>query len=137
MPRERDSASAAFNDSLGRCLEHPRFLERFYEIFLAMSPEVREAFADTDFTRQTRMLRASLYVVMSAGSISSGVNEQLERLATRHHALGVRKYLYGLWLTALLHAVAEHDPRFDEEIEQAWRSTLRVGVEFMKRGAPS
>ena len=46
-----------FNDSLDRCLRRGGFFERFYELFLASSAEVRDKFLGTDFRRQRRMLQ--------------------------------------------------------------------------------
>ena len=55
-----DSTLKTFEDSLQRCNSNPNFLDRFYEVFLASSPKVKEKFAQTDFVRQKRALRASL-----------------------------------------------------------------------------
>jgi len=48
-----------FNDSLARCLRRGELFQRFYELFLASSDEVREKFRATDFRRQRRMLQTS------------------------------------------------------------------------------
>ena len=49
-----------FNDSLERCTSDRRFLERFYELFIASSPEAAAKFAHTDFRVQKAALKVSL-----------------------------------------------------------------------------
>ena len=46
--------------------------------------------------------------------------------------LDIKPELYDLWLDRLVQAVREFDPKFDPEIETAWRRVLRPGIEFMK-----
>ena len=62
----RETDIELFNDSLDRCSGRPGFLDRFYELFLASSDEVAEKFERTDFRKQTRVLKASLYIMMMA-----------------------------------------------------------------------
>jgi hemoglobin-like flavoprotein len=121
--------------SLSRCLENPGFLERFYELFMASSEEVREKFRDTDFSRQRAVLRDSLYAMMTAAGTASGpAHLALEDLARRHSRaeLDVRPELYTLWLDTLIQAVKECDASFSEELEEAWRGSLSAGIELMK-----
>ncbi len=46
-----------FYDSLGRCIEGGKFLDRFYELFVQSSEEVREKFKNTDLEKQKNALR--------------------------------------------------------------------------------
>ena len=57
---------AIFDQSLRRCDNDPKFLDTFYERFLASSPKVQEKFANTDFAKQKRLLRASFYLILLA-----------------------------------------------------------------------
>jgi hemoglobin-like flavoprotein len=125
--------SADFYDSLDRCLLAPGFLTRFYEIFLASSPEVREKFRDTDFSRQTRMLRASLHMTLAAGYGSPEAPAHLERLAILHGKGGrnIGPHLYRLWLDALVQAASEHDPDFTPDLATAWRDMLTPGINIL------
>ena len=123
-----------FNDSLGRCLKTPEFLDRFYELFLASSEEVARKFAHTDFRVQVRMLKGSLYLMMLASSGTSETLSDLERVARLHGRTGmdIRPELYDLWLDCLLQAVQQFDPLFDAEVEKVWRLGLAPGIAFMK-----
>jgi len=124
-----------FNDSYERCLSQPGFLERFYEIFMASSEEVAAKFARTDFTRQRRLLKWSLYMLMcAAGTPLPEVTTHLERISEVHSRghMDIKPEFYDLWLDSLLQAVREFDPMLNEDIEAAWRQVLDYGIQFMK-----
>ncbi len=122
-----------FNDSIERCSNRSDFLRRFYTLFLASSDIVAKKFEHTDLRKQARLLKTSLYIMM----LASGEPERivhLERLAKLHSRadLDIKPELYDLWLDRLVQAVKEFDPMFDSEIDNAWRSVLQTGIEFMK-----
>jgi hemoglobin-like flavoprotein len=124
-----------FNDSLARCLRGDRFFQRFYELFLASSPEVRDKFRATDFRKQRRMLQTSFYMLVEY--IALGWPEcqaYLERIAAAHGKQGrnIPPHLYDLWLDCLLRAVQECDDRCTQEVEAAWRYMMGAGIEFIK-----
>jgi hemoglobin-like flavoprotein len=123
-----------FNDSYERCSSATRFVERFYELFLAASPEVAEKFKNTDFRKQRRTLRASLYLMMVAvQGYPEGV-AHLDRMAETHgpDKLDIRPGLYDMWLQCLLQAVRDIDPQFGPEVESSWRAVLEPGIEYMR-----
>jgi hemoglobin-like flavoprotein len=122
-------------DSLTRCLTVAGFFDRFYELFLASSPEVAEKFKSTNFVEQKKMLESSLYLMLVAAGTSKGVgHSELERVAQRHSRkdLNIQPELYTLWLDCLMQAVSEHDPQYTPELDQAWREALKDGIELMK-----
>jgi hemoglobin-like flavoprotein len=125
-----------FKASLRRCLGPPTFLERFYELFLASSPEVKEKFKNTDFERQKVALRDSFFVMETVGESAPGSPPwaSLRELGVTHdrHHRNIRPELYDVWLRCLIQAVSEYDPEFSEEVEQAWRETLRIGIDHMR-----
>ncbi len=128
----RDTFLASFN----RCRAAPGFLEAFYDRFISSSEEIRAKFAGTDMKRQVRMLEDSLYVVAVAvqgqeGSVARG---DLPRIAARHsrHDLDIGPGLYDVWLECLIETVRTHDPQFSNQVEAAWRETLRFGVDYMR-----
>jgi len=132
QPLER-ATLGLFDDSLQRCNAHPRFLDRFYEIFLESSPAVAEKFAHTDFEHQKRMVRASFYLIVASSQEEGGPERYLDRLARRHsiHDADVGPELYHLWLQSLLEAVRECDPEWTPEVEAAWRETMQIGVRYL------
>lgn len=120
--------------SLQRCSADPRFLDRFYERFLASSPKVGERFAKTDFVRQKRALRASLWLMLlAAEDEEKGPARYLGPLAEMHGArqLAVGAELYDLWLDNLLATVAECDPEHSPEVRGAWEQVMMVGIHYM------
>ena len=122
------------DDSLCRCNAQPRFLDRFYESFLASSPKVREKFAKTDFARQKRALRASLHMILLAASDEQGGPDRyLHQFAERHSArdLDIGAELYDLWLDCLLATVEECDPDFNPEVRDAWERVMMVGIRYL------
>jgi hemoglobin-like flavoprotein len=133
MPAEHVKVFLA---SLKRCLGTPGFLESFYEGFIASSDEVREKFRHTDLKRQARMLEDSLYVLAVAvqGEDNSPARGDLPRIARRHSRqdLDIRPELYDLWLGCLLEAARRHDPQLTPETEEAWRTALASGIEYMR-----
>jgi hemoglobin-like flavoprotein len=124
-----------FNDSLARCLRGEQFFQRFYELFLASSPEVREKFQATDFRKQRRMLQSSFYMLVEY--IALGWPEcqaYLERIAIAHgrHGRDISPHLYDLWLDCLLQAVRERDELYSVDVEGAWRFMMGAGITFLK-----
>jgi len=124
-----------FNDSLDRCLRRGGFFERFYELFLASSAEVRDKFLGTDFRRQRRMLQTSFYMLVEYVTLGWPECEAyLERIAATHGRKGrdIPPHLYDLWLDCLLRTVQELDEQYSAEVESAWRYMMGAGILFLK-----
>lgn len=121
--------------SLQRCDAHGRFIDQFYDRFLASSPEIREKFRFTDFTRQRRMLRRSLELVAKAtAGDPEGLRDLTERAATHSRSrLDISPAMYDSWMDALLATAAESDPEWTAPIESAWRHVLGIAVHHMTR----
>jgi hemoglobin-like flavoprotein len=123
-----------FDESLARCNATPGFLDRFYDLFLASSPKVKEKFARTDFVKQKTALRESLRLMRLAATEGKGGPERhLKDLAWSHsrRKLDIGAELYDLWLDSLLAAVKECDPEFAPEIEEAWESIMMEGIAYL------
>ncbi len=133
MPPDREKI-ACFDASLARCLTQGAFLSRFYDLFVDSSPEVAEKFKDTDFQRQRRAMGASLYVIVLALEQGEAALLYLEQIARQHsHAdLDIRSEMYDVWRDCLLKSVAEFDPLYSAEIEQAWCEAADFAIEFMR-----
>lgn len=124
-----------FGQSIKRCLANPRFLDRFYERFLASSEEVRRHFSNTNFGHQKIMLKLSLVVIqqMSGGRVPAG--GAMEKLAKSHGREGraVKPELYDLWLDCMVAAAHDIDPQFDAEQERLWREGMAPGIAYMQQ----
>jgi hemoglobin-like flavoprotein len=132
----------SFDDSLRRCEARPGFLDRFYERFLASSPEVREKFANTNLVRQKKALRESFnHLVLAATDFDRKAPDwHLAGIVALHgpEQLDIRPALYDVWLECLLDAVKEFDPEYGPEVEEAWREVMQFGISYLREGrAPS
>ena len=123
-----------FDASLARCHGCPSFLDNFYDIFLASSPNVKEKFAATDFVRQKRALRASLYsMFLAARDGERTLERHLGDLAERHssRSLNIGAEMYDLWLDSLLAAVKKCDPDYNAGVREAWEKVMMVGIGYL------
>ena len=123
-----------FNDSFESCVRQTGFLERFYQIFVDASPEVRDKFKATDLGKQIHMLKKSLLVLTAASSGTEGADEELAHLGLKHGAQGLKigAQLYDLWLDCLLRTVREFDSRWSPEVEESWRRMFLPYISAMK-----
>lgn len=130
---ELENALELFNDSLERCHNHAGFLDRFYDLFLASSADVAAKFAHTDLVQQKKMLKRSLYLVLSLGRENAEQETHLERIAQvhSHTERNIAPAMYALWLDSIVQAAQEHDPFFKAHTEEAWRMVLQRGIDFM------
>ena len=122
-----------FEQSLHRCTADETFLQRFYARFLLSNEEVAKRFEGVDLKRQTRVLKTSLYLVLRAASGLADGMSHLEGIAHSHAKNGydIKPSFYEHWLESLLLAAQETDPHFDDEIREAWVSSLRPCIDRM------
>ena len=123
-----------FLQSLERCRKDEKFMERFYEHFMASSPAIREKFAKTDWQRQYRMIVESFEIMVQAQARGTENDPELWRIAVLHgdHGHKILGWMYENWLESLLKAVKETDPQYDEDIDLVWHRTMSQGIAFMK-----
>ena len=129
FPADLDTVTRSYH----RCMASEGFLDTFYQRFLAKSDEVAQKFRGTDFTRQKRMLRQSLLMMVMFNRDPQGVQQDLDQLAERHSRRGVDipAHLYQLWLEALCETVEQCDPEFTPEIADYWRAAMQPGIELL------
>ena len=124
-----------FNDSLTRCLRSGKFFQRFYELFLASSPEVRAKFGTADVRKHRRKLQNSFYALVEYVAFGGPESQvYLEGLAEDHSNRGrnIPPHLYDLWLECLLRAAKECDELYSEEVEAGWRYVMGAGISLLK-----
>ena len=126
------SAHTIAQQSYARCLRSADFFERFYEILLESDPAIPPMFAQTNFPRQRQLLKHGLGLLLSYGNKPD--DALLERIAARHSraALNTPPDLYPRFVDSLVQVVSERDPKFDGEIERAWRDIVEPGISFMQ-----
>ncbi len=123
-----------FNNSFETCVAQPRFLERFYEIFICASPEVQERFRVIDMKEQVRILRKSMLALMMASFETKEVAEEMARLGRSHGRQGMKigPHLYELWMDSLLQAASEFDPRWSLAVADSWRKMFAPYIATLK-----
>jgi len=129
LPENLNAVTASYH----RAMHGGGFVDAFYDIFLAKSPEVAQKFRHTDFPHQKLMLRQSLLMMIMFNSNRESVQEELEQLGDRHsrQEVDIPPHLYKLWLDALCEALRLHDPDFTPELEQLWREAMQPGTELL------
>lgn len=127
-----------FNDSYEYIVEDSEiFFSDFYQFFLTTSPEVREAFKNTDMPHQKMMLRGAI-VFMINFFVTKTADSNLINIGIRHkEILKIEPHLYELFMDSLLLSLKKNYPRYTEKCGLAWRITLSPGLEFMKHCSKS
>jgi len=125
----RDTASASYQ----RCCENPAFFEAFYRNFFTVCPEAAPRFANTDFERQSRLLRHAFGLLLIFPKQPEGEPTLLTRVAERHSRsdLNVPPSFYPPFVDSLIATVKQYDPACTPEVEDAWRRTVAKGVAYM------
>ena len=116
--------------SFDRCEAAGDFAERFYDVFLNSSPEVAPLFAKTDFKQQRKILRATVYIMVTRDATDPNAQETLERISHSHARakLNIRPELYDLWLDSLCESAKAMDSKWTPELERSWRECMAPGI---------
>lgn len=125
-----------FENSMNRCLADPTFMGRFYQHFIASSPEVAKKFEGTDLKRQAQMLDMSLRLVLKAANGVEAGRDHLAHIAETHSSrgLGISADLYQFWLDSVVVVASETDPEWEESLDDTWRAALQPCIDRMIRG---
>ena len=116
--------------SFDRCEAAGDFAEKFYEIFLNSSPEIAPLFAKTNFKQQRKLLRATVYIMVTRDVTDPIGRETLERVGHSHSqaTLNIRPELYDLWLDSLCETAKAMDAKWTPELERSWRERMAPGI---------
>jgi methyl-accepting chemotaxis protein/hemoglobin-like flavoprotein len=127
-------AHHAVTNSFGRCSLNPKFLDRFYDMFLQSHPAIAPMFQHTDFARQKALLKQGLTMMMMFADGSATATASLNKIAASHSPAGhlnISHQLYPYWINSLLAAVKECDPKHTPDLEAEWREVLESGVNYI------
>ena len=130
------AVAQSVSQSYGRCLGQKGFLQRFYDIFLASSPDLAPMFVNTDFEKQVELLRASIaYAITYAENPENSIAKQKLEAVGETHSIGkinVKPELYPFWINSLVQTVSEFDPKFSPDIEANWRTAVQPTIDLLK-----
>lgn len=120
-------------ESFDRCEATGDFAQTFYDIFLNASPEIAPLFANTNFDKQRRLLRGTVYILVTRTLDDPTARSTLEKIALSHNRdnLNIKPHLYDLWLDAVCQTVQQLDIQFTPDLEHAWREQLQHGIQFI------
>jgi hemoglobin-like flavoprotein len=129
-------AQSEVEKSFGRCTVNPKFLDRFYEIFLASHPTIGPMFAHTNMARQKGLLRAGLTMVVMHAQGNSFGTRSLDKIAESHSKKNwnINPSLYPFWVNSLIQTIREVAPQMSPALEAEWRKTLEAGVNYIAAG---
>ena len=131
--RQGRIAEEDVRSSFGRCEANGNFAETFYNNFLNSSPEIAPYFAATDFEKQRKVLRQSVYMMVTNDVADPGMRDMLGNLARIHSRAwrDIHPKLYELWLDGICKAASTLDPEWSEDLERKWRVRLRDGMQII------
>jgi len=124
------------HQSYGRCLRDKRFIERFYEVFMASHPAIAPMFANTDFSKQRMALRRGISVAIlhAAGSgMSRGATETMADVHSQAGRVPVDPALYPYWIDSLLQVVEATDDEATPALLARWRTAMGVVCDTFTR----
>lgn len=122
-----------FNDSYQRCLLNKQFFKTFYDIFWQRDDKFRLMFEGVDMARQIKMLKLSIVLLLLSSS-SDSAKDQFRSFAKNHgpDGVGASPIDFDIWLECLLITVRISDPKYDDNVETAWRDCFQTGLAIMK-----
>ena len=113
-----------------RCEASGDFAEKFYEIFLSAFPKIAPFFVNTKFGKQRKLLRATVYVLVTRDGDDPKAKYQLDKIGHSHSRTqrNIRPELHDVWLESLCKTVGEMDPEWRADLENAWREKTQRGI---------
>jgi len=120
-----------------------KVFKEFYDELISQSTskKAREIFEHMDWKQQYEMLTEAvllLLVFCEFDALDPKEPTVLSRIANKHSKLDLEVCELDLFQTLLIDAFVRHDPDcvsdvVSKEVKQAWRESLKFGIEFMKR----
>ena len=124
-----------FHDSLDRASNSGRFMDVFYDGFVASSIDVEKIFKDTDMERLKRKLKSSLHMMTMLVDDAPGTEMYIGHLARVHDRYSIPPEMFNVWMDLLIEAVRECDSEFDDSVEAIWRDVIGEGIAIMTQGS--
>jgi len=125
--------SASFARALKNDSYNKAFIESFYDKFIATSPQIAAMFKNTNMATQKTMLHDSLnYMVEFYKNPQATTHLQHIQNVHGKSGLNIPQEYYHIWLDSLIETLKIYDPLFDAATEQAWRTVLTRGIQFMQ-----
>ena len=120
-------------ESLKRCGTSNEFYDTFYEVFLSKSEDIPKLFANTEFKKQKKLLKATITTMIRFPLDHKTTQSVLIMVAKTHNEDGynIKPELYLLWLDSLCETVEKYDSEFTSEIESQWRKYMQEAIDVI------
>jgi hemoglobin-like flavoprotein len=114
----------------------PELARKFYELFFARYPIVRQMFGRHSQAQQEKMLTQALVMVVAHVDDEKWLVQTLSGLGERHVAYGVSDEMYD-WVGECLLATLAHaaGPAWSLALDDAWSEAYNAIASLMKSGA--
>lgn len=95
-------------------------------------------FTHTNMAKQKQLLRSGInYAIMFSSQQTHQMAEKALGRIRHSHAevnMNIPPTLYPLWIASLLKSIAETDPKFDPQVQAAWKTVLEKAVQYIAEG---
>ncbi|PJA79180.1 MAG: hypothetical protein CO149_02175, partial [Nitrospirae bacterium CG_4_9_14_3_um_filter_51_5] len=118
---------------LWESVPNPKFLDRFYDIFLGSHPRIKPMFSPTQMAQQKQLLKTGVAMLISHVEGKAAGTMTLDRIGKSHSKkkLNIQPGLYQYWINSLVTATKECDTKWTPDIERSWHTVLRAGVDYI------
>ena len=127
--------------SYGRVLftreQKQRFFNGFYGLLLASNDEIKAMFANTNFDKQTLMLKNAISMaIMYVENEDSIARDFLVKIRKTHarDRMNIKPEYYDYWMECLIQTLWECDPQFSDALESGWRKVMGKAIEVIREG---
>lgn len=120
-------------ESFKRCEAAGDIGETSYGVFLRTSPQIAALFANTEFAKQRRHLRASVFLLVTRDIEDPKSREIVSHIGESHSRgnLDIHPELYDIWLQSLSETFKQMDPEWTEELDSRWRKQVQSGIDLI------
>lgn len=120
-------------ESFRRCLESPDFFACFYELLLSRSPDLKPVFKSVDVEAQEVVMRKGVTAMIMHAAGVRAATASLEQIgkSSSKDKLGIQPGQVTVWTDTLIETIRAFDPRFNADLQNAWKKVLDQGMEKM------
>ena len=113
-----------------------KIVERFYPLFFARRPEVRELFGENGISEREEMVRETFVSALAYLEEEPWLDENLHAMGKSHAEYGVEGPMYAWFVDTLLDTLEEvAGANWGPKDREAWSEVLTELASRMQRGA--
>lgn len=122
--------------SFDRCSPKGEMIDKFYNLFFDLHPEIKPKFANTNFENQKKALLQGLDLAIMFASDEPVGKIGISRIKKSHSKsnLNILPELYPYWKVCFIQTVSEMDPKFSDELKEQWDLLLQKSIDHIIGG---